>query len=205
MGKGILLFCLLAALVAPGWGHGQGGGQAYVEQILKDRRKKNDEFRGKSSPLRKEDKKNFDGLHYFEVDTSYRYEVALHRLEDTPSFRMVTNTGEQRKAVRYGYFEFELDGKSQRLYAYKLEDVPKKLLFVPFTDATSGHGSYAGGRYLDLEENDTGRYVLDFNQAYNPYCAYGSGRYSCPIPPAENRLDAAIRAGEKAWENGHKK
>ena len=99
-----------------------------------------------------------------------------------------------------------MDGKEQELNIYQSQDFDrdptyKDYLFLPFTDATSGQGSYAGGRFLDVLTTDEkeGTMLIDFNKAYNPYCAY-SGRYSCPITPKENHLTVAIRAGVKAYE-----
>jgi len=103
--------------------------------------------------------------------------------------------------VRIGFFEFEIDGTKLRLAAYKSVPPPghrheDHSLFVPFLDATSGKETYGAARYLDLEDRRTDDYVLDFNPAYNPYCAY-SDAYICPFPPQENWLAVPIRAGEK--------
>jgi len=117
---------------------------------------------------------------------------------------MTTNTGEIREALRYGYFELRLEGRDLHLHVYRMEDSSnpgKPNLFIPFRDATSGKETYGAGRYLDLAENTSGHYDLDFNLAYNPYCAYG-GDFICPVPPEENRLPVAIRAGEKVYSPG---
>jgi hypothetical protein len=103
--------------------------------------------------------------------------------------------------ARYGYFE--LDGVQQRLYAYKSAPQPGHdhegaLLFVPFRDATSGKKSYGVARNLEIKEDPSGDYVLGFNMAYNPYCAY-SDDYMCPFPPNENWLTVPIREGEKTF------
>ncbi|MFQ5632240.1 MAG: DUF1684 domain-containing protein [bacterium] len=114
----------------------------------------------------------------------------------------MTTNGKDRPALRYGYFAFEVEKNMHRLQVYKFLDNNsqyKPYLFVPFLDQTAGEETYGGGRYLDLEENETGVYELDFNFAYNPSCAYGRKEYICPIPPSENTLSIPIRAGEKAW------
>jgi len=119
---------------------------------------------------------------------------------------MATNTGEIRDGLRYGFFEFDAEGQRCRLQVYRLDDSGdsgKASLFVPFRDSTSGRETYGAGRYIDLDENASGIYELDFNRAYNPYCAYGEG-YSCPIPPEENRLAIPIRAGEKIYALAHR-
>ncbi len=105
-----------------------------------------------------------------------------------------------RETLKYGYFKFKVDSSQCVLQVYKLLDIQSNYpnyLFVPFLDATTGKESYAGGRYLDFEENDSGIYTLDFNLAYNPSCAYGKAGYNCPIPPVENRLNVAIYTGER--------
>jgi uncharacterized protein (DUF1684 family) len=114
---------------------------------------------------------------------------------------MPTSTGRRPLYRKYGVLEFVLDGKPQQLTVYQSLDLLKTAkyrdyLFVPFTDRTNGHGSYGGGRYLDLSRQQVvgGQMILDFNRAYNPYCAYQTG-YSCPVPPPENRLATEIKAG----------
>jgi len=117
--------------------------------------------------------------------------------------RLGTNTGEIRRGLRYGYFDFQVGDQTCRLQVYRLEDASGvgASLFIPFRDSTSGQETYAAGRYIDLKENISGVYDLDFNRAYNPYCAYNS-EFSCPIPPAENTLNVAIHAGEKKYPYG---
>lgn len=114
---------------------------------------------------------------------------------------MNTSTKKPQHYRKYGELRFQLNGKQRRLSVYQslaLLKVPEyaDYLMVPFTDKTNGFSSYGGGRYLDLRFADvqSGRVLLDFNKAYSPYCAYSTG-YSCPIPPAENQLPVAIRAG----------
>jgi uncharacterized protein (DUF1684 family) len=127
-----------------------------------------------------------------------RFKVKLNRFATPRTVRLGTNTGEVRSALRYGYFEFQIAGRTCRLHVYRMEDTPDAegpRLFIPFRDATSGKETYAAGRYIDLRENTTGMYELDFNRAYNPSCAYGED-FSCPMPPAENTLEVAVRAGE---------
>lgn len=174
-----------------------------VRAIEQQRREKDKSFlTEKDSPLPDNAKKNFRGLPYFSVNLKYRFEGAIVRHRQRETFDIIASDGRERKTLRYGYFEFSLEGKTHRLQVYKLLDlVPKfrHLLFIPFMDATSGRESYGGGRYIDLEERSDNRYVVDFNLAYNPSCAYGKKGYSCPIPPAENRLSIRIEAGEKNW------
>jgi uncharacterized protein (DUF1684 family) len=172
----------------------------YIEELLQFRMEK-DSFLMASpdSPIKREDRRTFRHLKYYEVNPQFVVKATLHRNESPQHLTITTTTGETRDAVNLGKLEFELFGKLYRLNAYKFTDRRSEgELFVPFTDSTSGHETYGAGRYLDLEENETGEYVLDFNKAYNPYCAYNE-EYSCPIPPRENRLSLAVTAGEKAY------
>jgi len=175
----------------------------YIQSILRERAQKDSSFiHDKDSPIPQKELSSFKGLHYYPVDPAYKIECQLHILGVPDTFNILTSRGILRPTLRYGYFDFILLGKENRLYVYKLLDIQDRYpdyLFVPFLDETSGKETYEGGRYLDLKVNDSGKYVLDFNLAYNPLCAYGRKVYRCPIPPEENRLKIAIRAGEKKW------
>jgi uncharacterized protein len=153
-------------------------------------------FRGEESPLPPARLAAFEGLPYFPHDSTLAFPVALAPLLGADTLRMTTTTGAVRRYVRYGHFAFRRDGRAQRLTVFRAVDGGDDHLFVPFWDPTNRQGSYDGGRYLDLAYRPDGRYVLDFNYAYSPYCAYDPA-YSCPVPPAENRLLAAVRAGER--------
>ncbi len=169
--------------------------------ILQERLEKDQFFKSdKESPLLEKDRATFRGLAYYPVDPALRFSVRLHRHPGPKRIRLATNTGEIRYGLRYGYFDFRAGDQACRLQVYRLEEESGNgaLLFIPFHDLTSGKETYAAGRYIDLKENTSGVYDLDFNRAYNPYCAYNS-TYSCPIPPAENRLTVPIRAGEKTY------
>ncbi len=173
----------------------------FVAQIEKHRMAKDVSFKmSEDSPIPNDRKAKFQGLSYFPADLNYRFQVRLHRYDKKETFEIVTSTGALRKTVKYGYFKFDAGDSECVLQVYKLLDIQSdypNYLFVPFLDATTGKESYPGGRYLDFEENDSGIYDLDFNLAYNPSCAYGKAGYNCPIPPAENRLNIAMPAGEK--------
>jgi len=170
--------------------------------VLRERREKDRSLKsGRDSPIPVEDRTRFQGLAYFDINPNLKFRVKLNRYSAPQNVRLGTNTGEVRAALRYGYFEFQVEGKTCRLQVYRVEDAQSSggsNLFIPFRDATTGKETYASGRYIDLPENTTGLYDLDFNRAYNPWCAYGKG-FSCPIPPAENTLAVAIRAGEKIY------
>ena len=183
--------------------HAQANTPSWIKDIEQQRRVRDKSFReDKSSPLPEAAKKIFHGLPYFPVNAKFRFAGGITRYDKRETFDIIASDGEKRKTLRYGYFDFQIEGKTYRLQVYKLLDLEpqyRHLLFVPFVDATSGHESYGGGRYIDLEERKDNHYVVDFNLAYNPSCAYGRKGYSCPIPPAENRLPVRIEAGEKNW------
>jgi uncharacterized protein (DUF1684 family) len=172
----------------------------YVGVVEDERARKDAWFKGSSSsPLPHEARHAFTGLPYFPVEPSLRFEdLALEPYAgDQPSaFEIPTSDGQLRPAHRAGTFIFEREGGSRRLTAYVLDGGSADSLFVPFLDTTSGHETYGAGRYLDLEAEPDGTYVIDFNLAYHPYCVYAD-HYSCPLTPAENRLPIRIEAGER--------
>lgn len=180
---------------------------AATDPVVAERLQKDRMFKiGSESPIPEKDRANFTGLAYYAPDPGFRFELKLNRYQKPARVRLGTNTGEMRDALRYGYFEFDVDGKVCRLQVYRTEEMQKVAgprLFMPFRDATSGRETYAAGRYLELPENTTGVYELDFNRAFNPYCAYND-RFSCPVPPPENTLPVAIRAGEKMYPFPHR-
>lgn len=149
-------------------------------------------------------------MHFFPVNANYRITARFERTEDSPWFGMKTS-GTKIKAHRiYGVLHFTIHDTALKLNVYQSEELMKTpdyadYLFLPFTDATSGEESYDNGRYIDLRIKDirNNQYTIDFNKAYNPYCAYVSGKYNCPIPPAENNLSVAIRAGEMKFAGSH--
>ena len=170
--------------------------EAYVRRIEAERIEKDDFFRTHPhSPIPWGVRGRMKGLEYFPIDPTYRFRVKLVRYPKPEPVVLATSKGVPRNMVKSGYFEFTIGGQTRRLQVYRSLE-PDASLFVPFRDATSGVESYGAARYLDIEERPSDDYVLDFNLAYNPYCAY-SNDYVCPFPPRENWLDIAIRAGEK--------
>jgi uncharacterized protein (DUF1684 family) len=182
--------------------------EGYAESLEMMRREKDYFFReDPGSPIPWNLRPGFAGLAYFPPDPAYRLRVRLMKLPSPEPVTLATSKGVPRPMVRYGYFEFEMGGVKQRLYAYKPASQlgrqgGESSLFVPFRDATSGKESYGAARYLDIEEGPTEEHALDFNLAYNPYCAY-SDDYVCPFPPRENWLTVPILAGEKSFPRGH--
>ena len=158
-------------------------------------------FASPEGPLPEPARDSFRGLSYFPYDSALAVPAALVPAVATDTVRFPTSTGELRPMVRAGQLVFTAGGVERRLVAYTQvgPGAPAGEIFVPFRDATSGHETYGGGRYLDLDVAPLGRYALDFNRAYHPYCVY-SDAYSCPLPPAENSLELRVTAGERLAE-----
>ncbi|RYY62729.1 MAG: DUF1684 domain-containing protein [Chitinophagaceae bacterium] len=144
---------------------------------------------------------------FYPADETYRIQADVEEVRNGPWFSVETS-GTQRKTFRvYAIAKFRIDGKAVQLSLLQSQGLGagyEDYLFLPFTDLTNGEDTYTNGRYLDLAISDIKgkKITLDFNKAYNPYCAYVSGKYNCPIPPEKNRLDVAIEAGEKMFR-GH--
>ena len=149
------------------------------------------------SPVPPEKRATMLPLPYYSADPAFSVPAILKLAEDRPVVEMPTSTGKQRKMQLVGTLQFSIQGQPHSLGAFVEEGAGEILnLFVPFADMTTGSETYPAGRYLDLHPTATGLYTIDFNRAYNPYCAYNAS-YECPFPPLENRLKLAIRAGEK--------
>jgi len=175
---------------------------AWKQQIERERREKDEFFaRQWQSPISPEERAEFSGLDYYPADPDYRFEIELHEHMDKKAMRMAYTKGGQRDFVRWGEFRFSVAGEECVLQAYK-SDAEGEQLFIPFRDATSGKETYGAGRYLDLnaarDRTPDGKWVVDLNKAYNPWCAY-SEDYTCPFVPQENWLTVPVRAGEKNY------
>ncbi|MFY7743011.1 MAG: DUF1684 domain-containing protein [Flavobacterium sp.] len=156
------------------------------------------------SPLKKKDLAVFQVLEFFPISEKYFVTATFKRTKKEKPFEMKTTTSRRPLYVKYGELHFEIDGIPCQLNVYQNVEFSKKpgyknSLFLPFTDYTSGVESYGGGRYIDLEIQKGNTWAIDFNQAYNPYCAYNE-KYSCPIVPEENDLKVEIKAGVKAFK-----
>jgi uncharacterized protein (DUF1684 family) len=170
----------------------------YVARITAQRAAKDANFRDASdSPVPADKKASLIPLAYFPIDELYAVPASLEPAAERTRLQVPTSTGKTRNIERIGALKFTLKGQTLKLTAFREVDEPNATrLFVPFTDLTSGAETYAAGRYMELDPTPTGIYVVDFNIAYHPYCYY-SPDYDCPYPPAENRLTAPIRAGER--------
>lgn len=183
--------------------------QTIYQQNIEWRKNQNEEFRNpEQSPLTEEDRKKFDSISFFPIDEAYHVKALVTLTPDSVPFKMKTSTDRLPDYRQWGMAQFSLEGKQFSIPVYQnlglmnrpgLEDY----LFIPFTDLTNGVSTYGGGRYVEarIPENDT--FIIDFNKAYNPYCAYND-RYSCPIPPAANHLNVEIKAGELAFHSEYK-
>ncbi len=169
--------------------------------------KQNSYFKDASkSPLKKKDLKNFKGLDFFPIDSSFIIEANLELTPDSPVFKLARTKGDKVDYRQYGLLTFDFLGKTHQLSLFRSQEEKdsqefKDYLFLPFTDLTSGDESYGGGRYMNLFISDinNGKLTLNFNNTYNPYCAYNE-KYSCPITPRKNHLDIAIKAGIKTFK-----
>lgn len=166
----------------------------------------NKEYADRSkSPLTEEDFVKFNGLDFFPIDTSFIVTARFVKAENEKVFLMKTSTDRLPKYKKYGTLYFTMQGKPQQLHLYQNMDLIKKkeyedYLFLPFSDTTCGEESYIGGRYMDMRIPKDTNVVIDFNKAYNPYCAYNH-KYSCPMVPMENDLQIAIRAGVRKFHD----
>lgn len=186
-----LLFCIPAL------------GQSHADSIQRHREHYKQEFLTDSnSPLKASDT---GYLRFFPPDVAYWVVARFKLTPDTEPFQLPTSSGKTKTYRKYGEAHFKLFGRSYQLDVYQSPDLMKREelkdhLFVPFKDLTNYETTYGGGRYIDLSLQDivNNTVIIDFNKAYNPYCAFAGG-YSCPIPPEANHLRVQIKAGEKQY------
>ncbi|MCU0324526.1 MAG: DUF1684 domain-containing protein [Spirosomaceae bacterium] len=177
--------------------------QSYKAKIEQHREEYKAEFlKSSNSPLKQKD---LAGLRFYEPNEKYKVECTFAATKGGKPFEVPTTSGDSQTYTRFGQLSFQIDGQTHKLTVYRspsLMNNPlyRDYLFVPFKDQTNGKDTYGGGRYIDLRMREVNgdKVILDFNKAYNPYCAFGDG-YSCPIPPKENHLKIAIEAGEKNY------
>ncbi|WGK94300.1 MULTISPECIES: DUF1684 domain-containing protein [Flavobacterium] len=195
---------VLVLLVQFGFGYAQE--QFSLAAVEKFQTELNAEYAdAKTSPLLPEDFKKFHTLEYYPANEKFFVVAKFIRTENEQPFEMKTSTDRRPVYVKYGEAHFNIDGQDFQLNLYKNIELSKKeqykdYLFLPFSDLTCGNESYIGGRYIDMKIPKGDTIVIDFNTAYNPYCAY-SYKYSCPKVPLENDLKIAIRAGVKKFHD----
>jgi uncharacterized protein len=182
----------------------QGGApENYEATILKDREEKTEFMKSASGSPFLKDSIPFETLNYFPIDEAYRVKASLKSIDSKKVLLLATSDGLEQKYLEYAYAEFQLNGANHTLLILEVMDSgPQRgKLFLAFADETSGVETYGAGRYLDLKKVPAATsIILDFNLAYNPYCAYND-TYSCPFPPRENILKTAIKAGEKNYHS----
>lgn len=171
---------------------------SYENEIIEQRKLK-DEFmkNAHQSPLTEKQKLTFKKLNYFPASDKYKFHVALKEFAQQTPIKMMTSKGDVQDYIKYAYIEFQVDSVDCMLTVYM--DDQSDYLFVPFKDKTTGKDTYSAGRYIELEKIEEQQFLLDFNTAYNPYCAYND-RWVCPLTPFENTLQVEISAGEKIFE-----
>jgi len=161
------------------------------------RREKDDYFRADhQSPLTSVQKQGFTGLNYYPENPALQLELKLERIEIPEQVILATSTGDEREYLHVGQVRFTVDGQEAILQIYSADYG----FFLPFSDVTAPAETYGAGRYLEPEEQQPGVLWIDFNLAYNPYCAYNEN-WSCPLPPSANRLKVRIEAGEKKFHD----
>ncbi len=176
-----------------------------LQDVLKFQDELDKEFKHPdTSPLPDRYRKDFEGLNFFKPDTNYRVMAKFVATPEALPFMMSTTTDRQSEEVVYGIAYFSLNGSDHELEVYQsrellLEEEYDDYLFLPFLDITNGEETYAGGRYIDLTIPKDNSIIIDFNMAYNPYCAYNK-KFSCPIVPKVNHLNTEIKAGVKAFK-----
>lgn len=197
--KNFWLFTLLFSVSV----FSQSNCDALIENNLYQKKLNNTFSDSETSILEESDFENFTGLNFYPINLDYRVEATFVRTPDEKPFLMPTTTDRLPEYVKYGEVHFTIKEVALKLDVFQ-NTSPKEgyenYLFLPFTDLTSGHGSYGGGRYLDLQIPEKEVIILDFNQLYNPYCVYNK-KYSCPIPPEQNDLPIKIEAGIKDYKN----
>ncbi len=169
----------------------------YKKKVLEFRRQKDQFFKSHpQSPLTPEQKAKFKGLPYFPINEKFRVKAQLKKDETHRIEFIQTNTGETREYVVVGRLHFSIDDQPCELTLY--QSIDRSHYFLPFKDATNGKETYGAGRYLEVERLNENEFLLDFNYAYNPYCAYNEN-WVCPLVPFENHLPCRIEAGEKKF------
>ncbi len=181
----------------------------WKQALLRERAERDEDFRlDPDTPIHPDDRATFRGLEYWAPDPAYYFVGPIHAYEHPERFTILSTAGAERPAERWGWVRFDLRGKTCVLQVYRLLDIdapdPVSALFLPFTDGTTGKETYPAGRYVELSLAPDGSYVLDFNVAHNPLCAYGMPeRYACPVTPPENRLPVRVEAGERGYRERH--
>jgi len=177
-----------------------------LTDVKNHQEEQNTQFRTKGkSPLTEADRKHFKGLDFFDIDLNYRVTATFTRTPNEEFFAAGTSSGKTKFLIKYGVLNFSINGKDLTLAVYQSQQlltnpIYKDYLFLPFNDLSNGDTTYSGGRFIDLTIPKADTVIVDFNKAYNPYCAYSDG-WNCTIPPIENNLEIEIIAGVKKYKD----
>jgi uncharacterized protein (DUF1684 family) len=174
--------------------------EAYVEKIEKERERQFKFIRFNiESPLTEEQKRSFTKLTFYDINPGYKVKARIIPIENKKVREVPLTDGSKQRYIEHSFAEFELGGKTNKLLLLQaMDEADKRNFFLAFADETSAKETYGGGRYLNVRQDGKNSITIDFNLAYNPYCAYNPD-YACPLPPKENLLDIAIPAGEKNY------
>jgi uncharacterized protein (DUF1684 family) len=185
-------------LLAVGCGGESQKPSSYRKEILQERLQKDLDLRSRDSRILSAEAKNrFEGLRYFPIDTTYRFELPLQRLPEPETMRVAQRTGAPAEQVKVGTVAVPLGEASHELAVFRPPRGSDTTLWIPFADATTGRQTYGAGRYLDVPLREDGTVLVDFNRAYNPLCDYNPQKYNCALAPPQNRLPLPVKAGEK--------
>ncbi len=177
-----------------------------IKEIKTHQEEQNTQFKTKGkSPLTEVDRKHFKGLDFFDIDLKYRVAAKFIRTPNEEVFAAGTSSGKTKFLIKYGLLTFSINGTDLTLAVYQSQQlltnpIYKDYLFLPFNDLSNGDTTYGGGRFIDLTIPKGDTIIVDFNQAYNPYCAYSDG-WNCTIPPIENSLEIEIPVGVKKYKD----
>lgn len=174
--------------------------EVYVENIEKERERQFKFIRfNVDSPLTEAQRKDFQQLSFYPIDPAYKVRARMVPIENRKMLELPMTDGTMEKYLMHSYAEFELEGKNQKLLLLQsMKEPDRRNFFLAFADNTSGEETYGGGRYINLRQDGKNSITIDFNMAYNPYCAYNPD-FACPLPPKENLMEIPIRVGEKDY------
>lgn len=179
----------------------EGGNESYEAKIQEERREKEDFMKTSASSPFQKIPDQYKPLKYFQVNSKYKVKAEVEKINEISYVSIGESDGSTKRYVKYAWLHFKIDEKPLKLLVLKPTGFGQmNVLFTAFADDTSGEETYGAGRYLDLNFKNASSITLDFNTAYNPYCAYNEG-FACPFPPAENVLPVRIEAGEKTFHD----
>jgi hypothetical protein len=204
MNKNTIITIIVSAVVAAAFFYTLTATETpedYIEKIEGERERQFKFIRFNiESPLTDTQKADFKKLSFYQIDPTYRVKARMIPVENKKVREVPLTDGSKEKYIEHSYAEFELGGNVNRLLLLQsIDEVDKRNFFLAFADQTSAEDTYGGGRYINARQDGKNSITIDFNLAYNPYCAYNPD-YACPLPPRENLLVIPILAGEKNYD-----